>query len=223
MEIKKNNLADKEGKVACGVCKSETAHLVLVNADASGTSNRGWNDELHWSESYQVVQCMGCKNISFCKIYSDSDTGYYQVAPDEWEHERHVQVFPNPTEGRVEISDSVLLPDNVSRIYKETIKTLNQSQPVLCGIGIRALLEAVVKEKKATGKDLYHKIDNLVGQGVLTKEGASILHKLRSMGNDAAHEVKPHAAVQLSLAMDVVEHLLQGVYILPHHAKSTFK
>jgi hypothetical protein len=66
-------------------------------------------------------------------------------------------------------------------------------------------------------------IDDLTKQGVLTTDGAAILHKLRTLGNTAAHEVKPHTQKQLGLALDVVEHLLMGVYVLPARASSTFK
>ncbi len=54
--------------------------------------------------------------------------------------------------------------------------------------------------------------------GVLTTDGPSNLHCLRIMGNQAAHEVKPHSEADLSIAFDVVEHLLEGVYILPKKA-----
>jgi hypothetical protein len=46
--------------------------------------------------------------------------------------------------------------------------------------------------------------------------------KIRTLGNDAAHEVKPHKPKQLSLALDVCEHLMKGVYLLPHYAEETF-
>lgn len=81
----------------------------------------------------------------------------------------------------------------------------------------------MTKEKNAAGKDLFEKINGLVVAGVLTKDGADILHKLRVLGNKAAHEVKAHSATELNLATDVVEHLLKAVYILPFHAKRTFK
>lgn len=54
---------------------------------------------------------------------------------------------------------------------------------------------------------------------VLTKSGAEMLHRTRILGNTAAHEVKPHSEAVLSLAMDVVEHLLTNVYILPSAAE----
>lgn len=50
---------------------------------------------------------------------------------------------------------------------------------------------------------------------VLTKSEAEMLHGMRMLGNTAAHEVKPHSETMLGDAMDVVEHLLTNVYILP--------
>ncbi len=82
-------------------------------------------------------------------------------------------------------------------------------------MGIRAIVETVCKNKNANGKDLCEKINDLVIQGVLTKKDADILHKLRTLGNEAAHEVKPHNNATLALALDVIDHLIKGVYILP--------
>ena len=134
-----------------------------------------------------------------------------------------VILFPSRSEGRDAIKDVYLLPSKVQQIYEEIIKALNNDQPVLAGIGIRALLETICKDKNALGKSLLDKIDNLVSMQFLTKDGALILHKIRTLGNDAAHEAKPHSPKQLCLALDICEHLLQGVYILPHYAKQTFK
>jgi hypothetical protein len=80
----------------------------------------------------------------------------------------------------------------------------------------------VCKEKEAEGKDLLEKIDSLVEKRVLTPAGASILHKIRTLGNAAAHEVKPHSEKQLSLAWGIVEHLLKDVFILPKQVEAVF-
>jgi hypothetical protein len=104
-----------------------------------------------------------------------------------------------------------------------SVNSRADQQEVLCGIGIRAIIETVCKDKSATGGDLYTKINSLIPIGVLTQDGADILHKLRTLGNNAAHEVKPHTPKELGLAFDVVDHLLLGVYILPIQAKKTFR
>ena len=99
---------------------------------------------------------------------------------------------------------------------------MTNDSPVLVGIGLRAIVETVCKEKNASGKDLYAKINDMASQHVLTPSGADILHKVRSLGNKAAHEVKPHTPRQLSLAMGVVEHMLKDVYILPKLIEDEF-
>ncbi|MGH8646600.1 MAG: DUF4145 domain-containing protein, partial [Gammaproteobacteria bacterium] len=95
-------------------------------------------------------------------------------------------------QGRAPIAGVSALPKQLERVYTETINGLNRGQPVLCGIGVRAIVETVVKDQRAKGPNLSKQIDNLVTAGVLTKEGAQILHKLRVLGNKAAHDVKAH-------------------------------
>ncbi|MDY3558591.1 DUF4145 domain-containing protein, partial [Gemmata sp. JC673] len=53
---------------------------------------------------------------------------------------------------------------------------------------------------------------------VVSGDGAKILHSLRFMGNNAAHEVKGHTAEELTIALGVVEYLLHGVYVMPKKA-----
>ncbi|MCY1381331.1 hypothetical protein D9M69_692250 [compost metagenome] len=88
----------------------------------------------------------------------------------------------------------------------------------MAGFGVRAILEAVCKDKGVAGKNLKVKIDNLAEVGLMTQSGAEILHHLRFMGNSAAHEMRSHAAFEISAAFDVIEYLLLGVYVLPEQA-----
>ena len=67
--------------------------------------------------------------------------------------------------------------------------------------------------------NLENQINDLITAGVITADGGRILHSLRFMGNKAAHEVKAHTPEELGIAMDVIDHLLLGVYILPDKAK----
>ncbi|GGC76022.1 DUF4145 domain-containing protein [Vreelandella lutescens] len=209
----------------CGECKRITKHKVLADIELAG------REETHdifiygWDNEYQIVQCQGCETIMFRKTHTNSEDMEHYPGPDGWEGEyvTFEDYYPNPEKNRAGLSDDHLLPEKLQRIYNESLNVLNGNNPVLTGIGLRAIIETVCKDQSATGKNLYSQINSLVEQSVLTKDGAEILHKLRVLGNDAAHEVKPHDNVQLGLAFDVVEHLLQGVYILPVHAKRKFK
>ena len=90
---------------------------------------------------------------------------------------------------------------------------------VLTGIGIRAIVETVCRERNSPGRVLADRIGGLVALNLITQTEAEILHDIRFMGNKAAHEVKAHSTQELNLAFDVSEHLLRAVYILPEQAK----
>ncbi|WP_075674679.1 DUF4145 domain-containing protein [Stenotrophomonas sp. TD3] len=205
----------------CRECRRITKHEVVTEATLKGTYGPvGFG--IDWVIEYQIVRCLGCETLSFRRA-EGSDQDFVQIGEDEWEYQPRVDIYPSPTDGRQPLSDSELLPEKIQRIYQETLKALNDKQPVLCGIGVRAIVETICKNKEAPGGDLFHKVNGLVSLGVLTQDGADILHKVRTLGNEAAHEAKPHSLEELGLAFDVVDHLLLGVYILPEHAKRTFK
>jgi len=217
-----NKTQGEEINVPCSKCSGKTFHSVLLSLDKSGEQNEGdW--DYYWSTNYQTIQCKGCKTISFRRISSNSEDTE-QVDYDEWQHVVYEDLFPSRVEGRKGFDETeiIYLPNKVQRIYKETLQALNSKSPILSGIGLRALVETVCKEKNSAGGNLLQKIDDLVTKNILTPTGAGILHKIRTLGNDAAHEVKPHSDKQLSLAIDVVEHLLKDVYILPNQVEAEF-
>lgn len=199
----------------CSKCHGKTCHKVLASVDKEGKHDYPSHDyEIHFETKYQVVECQGCTSISFRKNETDSE----EMLEDEsgnWIPVDHEELYPSRVAGRHKLDQASLLPREVENIYNETHFALCNRQQILAGIGLRALVETICKEKQAPGKDLEKKIDSLIDLGVLTPDGAEILHSLRILGNVAAHEVKPHSEQTLGIAMDVVEHLLQGVYILP--------
>lgn len=212
--IKANGTQNEEYWIACSECVGETRHKVLQSIDIDGhqTMDEYW--DYHWKDKYQIVQCQGCDFISFRKYHTDSEDEGYDDDGNSFSMER-VEIYPSRIAGRQKLSDSYLLPHNVKQIYIETHTALSNKQPILAVIGIRALVETVCKEKGATGGNLEQRIDNLVVKGILTSQNAELLHSLRILGNEGAHEVKVQDEKILGLALTIVEQLLNNVYILP--------
>ncbi|HYC90690.1 MAG TPA: DUF4145 domain-containing protein [Thermoanaerobaculia bacterium] len=204
--------------VVCGDCRRVTRHRALVAVEAfdevRGEGMMWWTDHL-------IIQCQGCNHLSFCRqSRSTEDTietegGEEQVITTE--------VYPAVVEGLKKLEDDWRLPHGVRRIYDETYQAVSNNQPILAGIGIRAIVEAVCNEENAAGRNLQNRIDDLQTKSLITPAGAQVLHNLRFMGNAAAHEVKAHTAQELRLALEVVEHLLAGVYIVPQRAEALKK
>lgn len=206
---------DEKCRVPCRNCGSETNHVILKSVDVRRTEDHP--QELYWwnEDSYQIVQCLGCDDVSFRKVYRDSENIDGDPITGETWLDEDIVVYPSRIVGRNKLRRMNFLPWQVARIYDETHAALCSKQPILAGIGIRALVEAVCQQEQTAGKTLEQKIDDLVKLEVLTKSEAEMLHSTRLMGNTSAHEVKPHSEEMLNLAMDIVEHLLTNVYILP--------
>ncbi len=215
-----NKTQGEELLLPCIECAGRTAHKVLASADIRGNEDYADGNSFSWAIDNQIVQCLGCKAVSFRKAsWDDADWD----PANEKNYNVNETLYPSRVEGvKCLGDDTYYLPTNVRRIYDETLMTLSNQAPVLAGIGLRALLEMVCKEKNATGDNLLKKIESLVDTRVLTPENAAILHKIRALGNDAAHEASPHSDEQLRLAMDIIEHLLKYVYILPKQVASVF-
>lgn len=225
-EIINNTNINEKINVMCAICKNSTKHIILqdiqVKGECGDDHNGHYERYVQWHDDYQIIQCLGCENIVFRTISSNSED-VVQVSHDgQYKYVEVEKLYPNPEEGRTSVKDNHLLPQKLKSIYDETLTALNSGQSILVGIGIRAIIETVCKDQQALTGSLYNKIDVLASQGILTAEGAIILHQLRVLGNDAAHEVKPHTNIQLSLAFDVIDHLLQGVYILPYNTQNSF-
>jgi hypothetical protein len=214
-----NATQGQELTVACSKCSGKTAHEVVSSLDEFGTDHES---DIHWAQHYQIIRCRGCKFVSFRDAGSNSED-FVQVGEDAWDSKVYEKLYPSRLEGRKDLGDKArYFPTDTQRVYGETVQALNNNSPVLAGIGLRALVETVCKERSAAGKNLLQRIDNLAEQHVLTPTGAAILHKIRTLGNAAAHEVKPHTERQLALAINVVEHLLKDIYILPKLAEQEF-
>ena len=200
--------------VPCGECDKATRHLVLAVTNTHWQSPDGHVDV--W-DKHLIVQCQGCLTVSFREESRCSE---------DWDHDEFgnmvinatVKHFPSRVTGRPVMSNSYHLPHGVYSIYMEAHASLCAEQTIVTGFGIRAIVEAVCKDKSATGRNLKQKINSLQSMGLVTESGKDILHSLRFMGNVAAHEMKSHKPLELNAAFDVVEHMLQGVYVLPKTA-----
>jgi len=117
------------------------------------------------------------------------------------------------------MADHHHLPGKISSIYREVVGAMNAQLPVLSAIGLRALIEAICRERNVHGGNLENLIDGLATSGVLSAAQASILHGHRFLGNIAAHEVLSPKPRELVAALDIAETVLRTIYVLPELSK----
>lgn len=203
--VKINQPENRVESVSCGECKGKKNHKILVSAYYDIYSAEGFFVQ---TDDHQVIQCLGCTHISFRRVHYDNhqEEAFFE------------KIYPDPAQ-RLPIEGVHLLNPYIQSIYQETLKTINNNQVILFGMGIRTILEAITQEQKTPGIDLNEKITNLVKQGAVAQRDVGALHDLRRIGNEATHSIKPSSSKEIKVAMDVIEHLLQKIYILPYHVK----
>jgi hypothetical protein len=138
-------------------------------------------------------------------------------------HSETELLFPQRIIGRSPLDDQHCLPLKIRQIYKETHFALSSKLKILAGVGVGALIEAVCKEEQAKGSDLKQRINDLVKNEILTQKSADILHQTRFLRNRSAHEVEAATDTELSVAFDIMENLLQTLYIIPKKAEGLKK
>jgi hypothetical protein len=188
----------------CAQCPSDGWHSVVVHARLLLEDDTG-----RQFREYEIIRCDGCMTVSFREAWELGDPGAAPLLSGQ-------RLFPERSDRkfRRRMRGTGALPAKVGQIYDETIAAVNEELPILAGIGVRALVEAVCKHKRIKGGNLRDKIDGLAKVGLLGGTEAKILHRLRFLGNKAAHETKVPTSAELSAGLDIAEHLLTTVYLL---------
>lgn len=207
------NMNDKIRLNVCASCSKKTNHDILFEHIESAPPEYDY----HCRTKYLVVRCRGCGHVSFTEIFEDFEN-MIRTDYDSWSPETIEKNYPFFLEGHRGIIKSYLIPNPVRQIYDETLESIKVGNYILAGVGLRAIIEAISNEQNISGRNLDVKISNLSTKGIISKEDSKKLHAIRFMGNDSAHEVRSYSREQVFLAFQIIEYLLQSLYILKNEA-----
>jgi len=226
-----NQTKDVDLRLLCNSCSVETKHYVVQSYDRNGVEAiPEQSASVSYIDNFQIVRCKGCDTISFRhQIWSSdyTDGGYSDGIFED--------LYPKRTEIDIERPYCAVkgLPRNLEIIYRETVDAYNFGLRTLCAGGLRALLEGICKNQnitsgqvksKTTGifekrSNLEGKIEGMSQEGLITIGQSKILHGHRYLGNEALHDLQRPSTDELEVAIDIVEHILLGIYELPQKGK----
>ncbi len=204
-------------KMFCNTCKGRTYH------ELRATHKRNYQDvydehspqpQLAYWEDYEYGFwiCRGCDTATLTEKYTNP--GMFDGDGDEYHWVE--TLYPKRSKIELPIKHFRQLPEKLSKIYRETIQTLNNDISILASIGIRALLEGICADKGIGGRNLETKIENL--SNILPQNIVSNLHSIRFLGNEAAHELSAPIRSELILAIEICEDLLNFLYEIDYKA-----
>jgi hypothetical protein len=193
----------------CPECCLQTNHDILFTEKIISDPS----DDFHWSIQFEVIRCKGCDNIQFRHIYGDEsmfdgDENGGIVYYDERKY------FPGSIIGHSGIKNFYEIPTKIRIVYLETLEALKANCYLLAAVGLRAVIEAVSIDQKIAGKNLEQKINNLSKNRLITDNDANRLHGIRFLGNDSVHEMEVPNEAKLSIALNIVEHLINNLYLI---------
>lgn len=198
-------------KIFCHECGNPTTHII-ISEKKEGYSG---DEDYSWGKIHRFTQCAGCDAFTYSiESWTEADWNY-----ESEEMETTWETYPQPVVLRQTIDGEETLPEKIRLIYNEIISAVHAKLPLLSGIGLRALIESICKDQGIPGKNLEERIDGLASSGALTIKQSDILHAHRFLGNAAAHEITPAQPSELAVALEIAEHILKTIYIIPELSK----
>lgn len=199
-------------KVTCRHCMRKTQHEILkeiiedLNTREDDEENYQGRDSLFW----EIIRCLGCQTIAF---YSFEDFKDYKGVV--WNE----NIYPDPALNHYPQHAFKRVPNDVLQAYQEVVSAYNSGLHLLGGMGVRMVIEGICNAAGIPGR-LQDQIDSLQCQSLLTKAQAQVLHELRKLGNEAAHELFTPTSQQMLTYLKVLESTLETFYELDAHAQT---
>jgi hypothetical protein len=136
--------------IYCNRCEGETNHTCKADYCRHYlTHTDRFLGGFAYTIGYRLWMCAGCESCTLERYYTD------ETLEDENDTTQYVtEFFPKRTEYNHKNKYFKQLPPKLDSIYKETVQAFNDQLVILCGIGIRALIEGICAHQGITGKNL---------------------------------------------------------------------
>jgi hypothetical protein len=226
-------------KVYCSLCKRKTNHGVLKHHREFNDDPR---IDIPYQDDYYISVCLGCDNVNFVNVYHDQNMVTYDPYEEEYENFEDVKVYPPEPVQDIDIFNSHKekkfnnLPTIIKVLYKEVVKSYNTNLSLLSAIGLRMIVEGVCKDlgikngyimdeitgskkvdengEEIRSSKLVGQINGMIEKGVIVQSQSRILHQIRELGNQTAHELKRPNDRTLSSGIEIIESILHIIYEL---------
>lgn len=198
--------ASKVVRVHCNDCGHGTSHRLLKTAYASDETGAGdW-----WSTTFDMLECCGCQDVVLRRTFV-----FNSEEPD-------VRCFPPPVSRHLP-SWQYDLPHKVRAVLDEVYRSLDADTRSLPMMGARTLVDMLILEKVGDVGGFKQKLDELEAQGFIGAKQVEVLDAALDAGGAAGHRGHIPSVSEVNAVMDIVENLLQAVYVLPDVAKNLKK
>lgn len=208
--------AEKTSWIYCNLCKNRTRHVLVAASEYDYRSAADPGEPAEWGE-YKLWKCAGCDTCTMEDYYTADYMTGFPSDDDEEATQAYERIYhPKRASSIRPTKYFVRLPGKLNTLYREVISSYNESLHLLCAAGLRSLVEGVCAGKGIAGRNLEEKIEGM--KSLLPESIVKNLHGFRFIGNRAVHELEAPAESELTLALEVIEDILNFLYTLDYKA-----
>jgi Domain of unknown function (DUF4145) len=208
-------------KAHCNSCGQETSHKVLHN------DRRVFDDEnvpdgcsFQAYVIHKLIACLGCEAVSMERAVSDSESVHAHSGDPIWVLEYFPPRLYRPVPKWLENSK---VPEFIRTLVREVYIALQNDARSVAAMGIRAVLEHVMISKVGDQGTFKKNVDEFAARGFVASTQSVFLTKTLNIGDAAMHRGHRPDFDKLVTCMDVMENVLQSVYVLPPLAQKLGK
>ena len=195
----------------CRECSQRTWHLVVaslsrreIEVEEDPPAPPVWADV-----DYDFLQCCGCECVTMRSTLTCEEL--YQDG-------RIVRHFP-PSTARRRPAWEAQLPPPAQFLIREIYDALYSGSLRLAVMGARTLVDMAILDKVGDPGSFDKKLQALEDGGYVSKRNREVLDAALDAGNASAHRGHKFDSESVNQVMDIVENLLQAIYVLEPAAK----
>jgi hypothetical protein len=199
-------MARKSTRAACRRCLRTTKHLTLAMRETSHSEDVQGYGPIQWSDRYEMLECAGCESVTL------RHTHWFSEEPDV------VVVLYPPAVSRRSPNWKHKLPSRISSLMDEIYNALHSDSRRLALMGARTVLDIVLSEKIGEAGGFDSKLAKLEESGFVGTQSLEYLKAALEAGHAASHRGFDPKKDQLAHVMDIIENMLQTIYVLDQSA-----
>lgn len=201
---------ESKTRAFCRECAQATWHDIIasrsreeIEIDEDPPYPQVWSDNV-----YDLLECCGCGCVTMrCRT----------TCEQLWEGES-ARLFPPSTARRRPRWESDL-PSPARFLLREVYDALYSGGLRLAVMGARALVDMAIIDKVGDVGTFEQKLKALESQGFVSKRNREVLEAALDAGSASAHRGHKFEAREVNEVMDIVENLLQAIYVLEKAAQ----
>ena len=177
-------------RLTCPFCEEEGNFAIAHHAEKKKASSSK-------TLNFDLFQCRNC--MAYVHVFWSASE--HSIGHSLYDF----MVLPWPINGKARPSDN--WPPDVQRYWSQARESLRIKSWDAVAVMARSAVQLTMRDKGATGKDLYHEIEDLATKGTLPPLMREWSHEVRELGNDSAHPRAGAPPTTQEDARDIVEFL----------------